>query len=64
MDMMKNIAFLSILLLCVPVMTVAEDDFNLSAKEVAKFSALMKAVFDGWMVDDRGKALEAKNEES
>jgi hypothetical protein len=60
--MMKTIALFPILLLCIPVMAVAEDDFSLPAKEVAKFSALMKDIFDGWMVDDRGKALEAKNE--
>ena len=60
--MKTTLLLLPIILVCIPVSAVAEEDFTIPPKEAAAVSELMKNIFDGWMVDDRAKALDAKNE--
>ena len=60
--MKTTLLLLPIILISIPISAVADEELSLHPKEAAAVSELMKEIFDGWMVDDRAKALDAKNE--
>ncbi len=59
--MKKIIAFLPLIFIFTTSVGFSQDEDVLGADDIRKISSYMKDIFDGWIVDDRNKALEGKN---